>query len=162
MLSVISCSWLDITQKYHIIWLPCDHYRPYDCNLCSRKFFFRAELENHSIDHENGRIPIQLSNRLLSDEYNNGLKVIQLNYDQMKQNNETENDHEQIQIKSETQKQNAELNGEDDDEYIEVEQLAENASVGSVENNCNSIEKQHEQKQYHDNDKNDETPSNHS
>uniref|UniRef100_T1GA93 C2H2-type domain-containing protein n=1 Tax=Megaselia scalaris TaxID=36166 RepID=T1GA93_MEGSC len=32
--------------------------RPYDCNLCPEKFFFRAELDNHTIDHENGTIKV--------------------------------------------------------------------------------------------------------
>lgn len=31
---------------------------PYDCNLCTAKFFFRSELEHHLIDHEIGRLTI--------------------------------------------------------------------------------------------------------
>lgn len=31
--------------------------RPYDCSHCPAKFFFRAELENHTIEHEAGIIP---------------------------------------------------------------------------------------------------------
>lgn len=43
-----------------------DNSKPYDCNQCSKKFFFRAELENHSfshspvvIDDKESRFPIQ-------------------------------------------------------------------------------------------------------
>lgn len=31
---------------------------PYDCNMCTAKFFFRSELEHHLIDHESGRLTI--------------------------------------------------------------------------------------------------------
>jgi zinc finger protein 423 len=28
------------------------HSKPYDCNYCEQKFFFRAELDHHLVDHE--------------------------------------------------------------------------------------------------------------
>lgn len=82
--------------------------KPYDCNMCTEKFFFRAELENHMFEHDNGRIKVN-AEELASKE----LKA--------------EETDERVVMKSEA--------NEEDEEYIEVEKVLEtsmNSSIPSV------------------------------
>lgn len=93
------------------------NYRPYDCSLCPNKYFFRAELENHLIDHENGRI----------DEHrpssNDGSKLENNNLAQ-ENDSEPKSGSSNLVIKSEINaEQNDDEPDEDDEEYIEVEQM---------------------------------------
>lgn len=73
--------------------------KPYDCNLCTEKFFFRAELENHMFEHDNGRIV-----KIPSEELSKELKL-------------EETEERMIVMKSEA--------NDEDEEYIEVEKVLE-------------------------------------
>lgn len=119
------------------------NYRPYDCNLCANKFYFRAELDNHRIDHETGRFEASVDDHTSNEP--NGFKQLQLKHEhnQTKDANDgfdSDKDKEpETHIKSETQQYAHERNvDDDDDEYIEVEQIGENTSVDGETNNENS------------------------
>lgn len=90
--------------------------KPYDCNLCTEKFFFRAELENHLFEHDNGRI------KIAPDELSN--KDLKL-----------ENANERMIIPK------SEIN-DDEEEYIEVEKVLETSmnSESPVENRTTEVD----------------------
>lgn len=121
--------------------------RPYDCNLCTEKFFFRTELENHLIDHEHGRVrmpsaaPLPLSAQALfqANQMNSqqiaALKTLIVkreavqavedsgghaadNSDVDRRSNNDEDD--ESEIKAEATQAN-----DEDDEYIEIEKIGE-------------------------------------
>ncbi|XP_031640589.1 zinc finger protein 423 homolog isoform X2 [Contarinia nasturtii] len=106
-------------------------YRPYDCNLCAKKFYFRAELENHLINHEIGLIATPHRDDATDTDES---KQIPLNHEHLKDmndDNESDKDkHSETDMKSEGQHYSNDVNAEDDDdEYIEVEQIGENTSA---------------------------------
>lgn len=113
-------------------------YRPYDCSLCAKKFYFRAELENHVIDHDSGRINSTTthvkSNTITHTA--NGMKQEQNQLIDSNDDSDSEKLHSpDTNIKSESRQYSAEPNTEEEDEYIEVEQIAESISVNGEENN---------------------------
>lgn len=108
--------------------------KPYDCNLCPAKFFFRAELENHLIEHENGRIKIMVPSPLKDDA-----QRFQLTIHSNNNNNNVNNNNNKI-IKCESEvvvapvddddakplvPKSEVLHHEEDEEYIEVEKDVE-------------------------------------
>lgn len=131
------------------------NYRPYDCNLCPQKFYFRAELENHLMDHENGRVllmtPMSLAMRRpspLEESPSNTFKPLILKHENVKSNSDNSKSHdtnEEIGIKSEIQRADVENSADEDDEYIEVEQLGENAAVDDRGSDSRSVDKKIEQ-----------------
>lgn len=98
------------------------NYRPYDCSQCSKKFFFRAELDNHLIDHENGRIATASPG---TDD--KSIAINRSTKNLMQRNESTANDGADV-TRSEAQKTVA----DEDDEYIEVEQIGENSGVEAM------------------------------
>lgn len=100
--------------------------RPYDCNLCAAKFFFRAELENHLIEHEAGRISTTTMYNSVPAVVSTPQKDIvaierSSSADQISDNDDKDEieTHEMV-IKVESEERN-----DDDDEYIEIEKLVE-------------------------------------
>ena len=79
--------------------------KPYECNLCTEKYFFRTELEHHQFDHE-AKLDILVQHevpshgKLVEPEVKIETKGIQRNHETL------------TEIK------------EDDDEYIEVEKVS--------------------------------------
>lgn len=112
-------------------------YRPYDCSQCSKKFFFRAELDNHLIDHENGRIAVATDDKL---------NRMPLKYIPPKPTECDDVDDDRVDIKSEASKSNA----EDDDEYIEVEQIGDNSGVEQMTNDSDDNKQLERPTSYHD------------
>lgn len=120
-------------------------YRPYDCNLCAKKFYFRAELENHLIDHENGRITTPtMSNKPNQADTNssasNEPKPMQMHFKHEHDKTSNEDSDSEKDKDSDVQHQNlretnagaaatASTAADDDDEYIEVEQIGESSTV---------------------------------
>lgn len=110
--------------------------RPYDCNLCSERFFFRAELENHLIDHENGRVhmaPITLrspsvlhtTTSMQCDRVSPKVTVKSEDSrdgDEDDDNNNNSDVRSNIKVEASAVQENG---NEEDDEYIEIEKIAE-------------------------------------
>lgn len=113
------------------------NYRPYDCNLCTKKYFFRAELENHLIDHENGRIDSHPLSHRSNDEPD---KSIDWKHESKPINDDDSENESNIGIKSEINPEPNDSKCDEDDEYIEVEQIAEN----HIEKTENSTENCHD------------------
>lgn len=97
--------------------------KPYDCNLCPSKFFFRAELENHLIEHESGR--------LCTVDMSVIIPSLSPKEQQLKQRTDSRTnegmDTDDININESIVKCESEepVADEDDDEYIEIEKLVE-------------------------------------
>lgn len=136
--------------------------RPYDCSLCAKKFYFRAELENHLIDHESGRIPTPIQPSQTdsnSSSTSNDPKQIQLKrehdieFPQMKASNKDADNG-----KDSPHQERQQTNADDDDEYIEVEQIGSENSAINHESRADIKTQQQQQQQQHseNNDKYDE------
>lgn len=101
--------------------------KPYDCNLCSDKFFFRAELENHLLEHESGRIKIKPA---IKDEAKH-LNAMHAHHNNNNVNNHNNNNKtikceegESIEEMAKAIVPKTEVHSPDDDEeYIEVEKV---------------------------------------
>lgn len=74
--------------------------KPYECNLCSEKYFFRTELEHHQLDHE-AKLETLVQHEVPSKMIEPEVKI------------ETKGNHENLSDMK-----------EDDDEYIEVEKIS--------------------------------------
>lgn len=121
-------------------------YRPYDCNLCAKKFYFRAELENHLINHEIGLIATpQQDEPMDTDELKQMPNKHDFNHSKDDDNDSDKDKNSVTDIKSESQHYSNDVNAEDDDEYIEVEQIGESTSVDEEMN-------QHNERKSPDND----------
>lgn len=82
--------------------------KPYDCNLCIQKFYFRAELDHHLVDHE--------IRERTHREIKNAVEAKLEDAAQMPKS----------EIKKEViDERRNEDNVDDDDEYIEVEKVPE-------------------------------------
>lgn len=104
--------------------------KPYDCNMCPAKFFFRAELENHLLDHEQGRVKVKRRDAV--EEVMQVTKPLQNNNN----NNQYSNNNNDKPIKSEELELETPLGEvcqdvvpkaehDDEEEYIEVEKVME-------------------------------------
>lgn len=102
------------------------NYRPYDCSQCAKKFFFRAELDNHLIDHENGRIAAAIHDA--DDESSAPTRTNPSKFGAKIPMQRSESDGEREAIRPEALKSTA----DDDDEYIEVEQIGENIGADAM------------------------------
>lgn len=96
--------------------------RPYDCNLCPEKFFFRAELDNHTIDHENGTIKV-----------NNAPSSENITASSSSVSPKHHSPSPGVDIKTEVEDKLDEngKNEEEDEEYIEVEKVPEQKDGGN-------------------------------
>lgn len=110
------------------------HARPYDCNLCSEKYFFRAELDNHLIEHEilgrsapvpeNGSCDSVAATTIKSEHTAESTKDL----DNSEKIQQTATENKQDPVKTETIDDPVEkttAHEDDEEEYIEVEQIPE-------------------------------------
>lgn len=106
--------------------------KPYDCNLCPAKFFFRAELENHLLDHEQGRVKVK--RRDVVEEVMQVAKTHQNNNNNIQYgNNNNDKPIKSEELELETTPRLAEVclevvpkaEHDDEEEYIEVEKVME-------------------------------------
>lgn len=98
--------------------------KPYDCNLCPEKFYFRAELDHHLVDHDLREMcPPKSENDHCSpkDEAAERKSVETVPQGKSLLLNE---------VKQEIIESNPNQPG-DDDEYIEVEKLHDNNNQAS-------------------------------
>lgn len=106
--------------------------KPYDCNLCPAKFFFRAELENHLLDHEQGRVKVK--RRDVVDEMMQVAKPHQNNNNNSQysnNNNDKAIKSEELELRTSPRVTEAcqevvpKAEHDDEEEYIEVEKVME-------------------------------------
>lgn len=93
--------------------------RPYDCTLCTEKFFFRTELDNHLIDHESGYAPARVATPT-NHELNGAMKKVT-----DAERAPSDESDEKLQVKIETQPDISDSHSVGEDEYIEIEKIAE-------------------------------------
>lgn len=94
--------------------------KPYDCNRCTVKFFFRAELDHHSYIHD----PSNKSNgdnSLTLDDNTEKLLSTKVKDEQVERKQSPSTPSESPEIKREKAETSDEQEG-DEDEYIEVEE----------------------------------------
>lgn len=91
--------------------------KPYDCNLCPEKFYFRAELDHHLIDHD-----LRETTAAVKNEQEKATKKAEnMNAINVEKPVAALNEVKQEIIENEQNPTNTE-----DDEYIEVEKVNEN------------------------------------
>ncbi|KAH8337914.1 hypothetical protein KR067_009423, partial [Drosophila pandora] len=104
------------------------HTRPYDCNLCPEKFYFRAELEHHQRGHElrpQARPKMEVpSNRTSSSPIDSPVRSPTIVKQEL-----YETDTAQSAGGDEDEPENA----HEDEEYIEVEQMPHEGRPSDLE-----------------------------
>lgn len=106
--------------------------KPYDCNLCTAKFFFRAELENHLLDHEQGRVKVKRRD-VIEDVMQVPKPHQNNNNNNQYSNNNTDKPIKSEELELETTPRLADVcleivpkaEHDDEEEYIEVEKVIE-------------------------------------
>ena len=91
--------------------------KPYDCNLCPEKFYFRAELDHHLVDHDLR----ESSAAAVKNEQDQMTKKDDNTLDNIK----SEKSVPLNEVKKEIMEADHNSNNADEDEYIEVENLNE-------------------------------------
>lgn len=91
--------------------------KPYDCNLCNQKFFFRAELDNHMVDHENFT-NVNESDRVKTPACDEGKAIVGTPTSNIKCEIK---DNSSAEEENSPTVENENLKEDEEDEYIEVE-----------------------------------------
>ncbi|XP_018793118.1 PREDICTED: zinc finger protein 423 homolog [Bactrocera latifrons] len=86
--------------------------RPYDCNLCSEKFFFRTELEHHLLSHEKRQL-LESKNKEKCENKFSFLKEVDNSASHL------------TEVKREIFPVNDKIIAGEEDEYIEIEKVTD-------------------------------------